>query len=185
MTTTQITGGSVRYTVPSNYSTGKDGCEATIHFTVAEGDGPNAHAMGDLARTEATRLATGADRVVIVGPSRPTEVDLDRRQTTRTSPAASPVGVAPVVVSPVAPEPLPLAVPVGLPQATITDEQLKDAAMHHQARILGAAPKDQVSQETAARKISALIAAYVQPPKTLYSISQDQRQAFLDGLAAL
>jgi hypothetical protein len=62
MTATQITGGSVKYTVPSNYNSGKDGCEATIHFTVAEGDGANAHSIADVARTEAMRLATGTDR---------------------------------------------------------------------------------------------------------------------------
>lgn len=60
MTTTQITGGSVKYTEPSNYSTGKTGCEVTIHFTVAEGaEFATWQMIGTMARQEAVRLATG------------------------------------------------------------------------------------------------------------------------------
>jgi len=70
--------------------------------------------------------------------------------------------------------------------ALITDEALKDAAMHHQARILNAVPNDdKVLRELAARKISELIAMYVKPPATLYSIGQELRQQFLDRLAVL
>jgi hypothetical protein len=77
------------------------------------------------------------------------------------------------------------AVPAVTIMPDITDADLRDAANHHSQRILNAAPKDQVSQETAARKISAEIAKYVLPPKTLYTIDQAQRRAFLDGLAAI
>ena len=80
MTATQITGGTVKYTEPSNYQSGKAGCEATIHFSVAEGaDMDQARLMGDLARTEAWRLATGsnilaAHRDAPLGAAAPTTV---------------------------------------------------------------------------------------------------------------
>ena len=171
MTATQITGGSVRYTVPSNYQSGKDGCEVTIHYTVAEGDGANCHSMGDMARTEALRLAIG--RAASVGmPANGT-------------PSPSPIGpIATTAVSPsevVVADPAVEAVTI---MPNITDADLRDAANHHSQRLLNAA-KDQVSYEVAARKISAEIAKYVLPPKTLYTIDQAQRRAFLAGLAAI
>lgn len=90
---------------------------------------------------------------------------------------------APAVASPAPPASL-STVTESAPEV-ITDEQLRDAATHHSQRIMAAAAKDPVSQEQAARKISGLIAQFVVPPKTLYTIDQAQRRQFLDGLAAL
>lgn len=257
MTTTQITGGSVRYTVPSNYSTGKDGCEATIHFTVAEFcDFDAASLVADTARNEAYRLATGvsrADAAAVIGgapavdrqqyvpapspaeaavevaapaptaemvpvplgagkapvvvPPTPAAAPAATITSAATTPAAASVGVvsepapgpfgppstptsapgptaAPAVVGPAPPASTPSPSPESVVE-TITDENLRDAATHHSARIMAAAPKDPVSQETTMRKISALIAQFVAPPRTLYTIDQAQRRQFLDGLAAL
>lgn len=57
---TQLTGGAFKYTSPSNYSTGKDGAEATVHFVVADGASvEDAVSIANLARSEAIRLVTG------------------------------------------------------------------------------------------------------------------------------
>lgn len=224
MTASQFTGGSYKHIDPSNYNSGKSGCEVTIHWCVADGASLDEQtAMGERARIEAIRLALGADKPYMVnqGPGSAASVGqtggitaaVVPPTTTVSAPAASPLPTAlptPAAQSAPTPEPAapaPLALPVlGPTVATvaaspappaspstatdaapevITDEALRDAATHHSQRIMAAAPKDPVSQEQAARKISGLIAQFVVPPKTLYTIDQAQRRQFLDGLATL
>lgn len=99
--------------------------------------------------------------------------------------AFTPAFVPPAVVSSAEPPASADALPSTSSVAEISDKDLVDAATHHSARIMNAAPKDQVSQETAARKVSGLLVQFVPPGSRLMAIPQDKRQAFLDGLAAL
>ncbi len=64
MTThSQLNGGTVKHIDPSNYSTGKSGTEATIHYSIRDGAPlDEQQKIGDLARGEAIRLALGIDR---------------------------------------------------------------------------------------------------------------------------
>ena len=109
MTSTQITGGSVKYTVPSNYSSGRDGCEVTIHFTVGEGDGGLAANMGDAARNEALRLATGTDR-----PYVPTMQDAFNGRAPMPAPMPAPEMIVPPTPAPPAAQP-----PVGVVEPSV------------------------------------------------------------------
>lgn len=184
MTASQFTGGSFKHVDPSNYQSGKSGSEVTIHWCVADGaDEGEQIAMGERARVEAIRLAMGTDR--------PYQQAVPSAQVPEpvVPPTQPPVAATLAIIqSPVATAQAgPIAAPAASLSETevITDEALRGAAGHHQQRILTAALQDPVSQETAARKISGLIAQFVLPPKTLYTIDQAQRRQFLDGLAAL
>lgn len=213
MTASQFTGGSFKHVDPSNYSTGKSGSEVTIHWSVADNAPIDEQtAMGERARVEAIRLAMGADKPYpaidyakasaamppagqVVPPTpAPTVVPLpvgavvpaavvavDPTPPPSTGPLAI---VAPAVVGSAAPASTPEPTPANAP-AEITDKMMVDSASHHQARILAAAQPDPVSQETAARKIDAAIRAFVPAGQRLFSIPQEQRQQFLDHLAAL
>lgn len=208
MTATQITGGSVKYTSPSNYNTGKDGCEVTIHFAVADGDGAGASAMGDMARTEAVRLAIGADRPYVAVPQSP---GVPAAPVTGAATPIAAVGAASMpVVEPVPPTPAPAptstssgpmsvlgttaapaadtsAPDVSTPSASpVSDAALIEAATHHASRVCNPpSPQDPVSREVNARKVGAVIAEYVRPPQKLVHIPAEKRQEFLDKLAAL
>lgn len=187
MTASQFTGGSFKHVNPSNYQSGKSGSEVTIHWCVVDGaDEAEQIAMGERARAEAIRLAMGADRPHQYAPSQfPREGMTVAEPTVPPTPPAAVTEATPVPAA-IGTSAGPIATTAAPPsEEQITDEMLRDSATHHAARIRDAAPKDPVSQETAARKISGLIAKFVSPPKTLYTIDQAQRRQFLDGLAAL
>lgn len=221
MTASQFTGGSFKHVDPSSYTTGKQGSEVTIHWSVAD-NAPieEQTAMGERARVEAIRLAMGADKpypqqapvpfvspasttaaipapVVVPAPAAgvlgassvppgslamTTPAGLSAAGSDPTSSGPLAIGAPAVIGSagPVSTEVTPESAP-----AAITDKMMVDSASHHQARILAAAPGDAVSQETAARKIDAAIRAFVPAGQRLFSIPQEQRQRFLDHLAAL
>lgn len=93
MTASQFTGGSFKHVDPSNYATGKQGSEVTIHWSVAD-NAPieEQTAMGERARVEAIRLAMGADKPYLMtgGANVPTEV-VDLVRVVPPTPTPSPV----------------------------------------------------------------------------------------------
>lgn len=197
MTASQFTGGSFKHVDPSNYSTGKSGSEVTIHWCVRDGaDGDEQTRMGELARVEAIRLAMGADRPYTQQAAAQPPVGVVGSNATVASP------VVPVASPPTNVVQMPVAQPVdagptvavsvigaattdGASTASISDEALLAAATHHSNRVMAAAPKDAVSQELAETKVSGVIQVFVKPPLKLFSIPQEQRQQFIDALAAL
>ena len=232
MTSTQITGGSVKYTVPSNYNSGRDGCEVTIHFTVGEGDGGLAANMGDAARNEALRLATGADRpyekpstftpaaVQFPTAAERKEEAIEARAggpvvpPTPAPPAAQPpvgvvepsVIVAPTVVAssppgsivtgsiPAAAEAPPTVTAsvitaetiVGAstaPASEIDDAELRKAVEDKLKELERAAHGDENLARLGPVKVGQCLADFVPPPAKVYSLSQEQRPAFLAALA--
>ena len=236
MTSTQITGGSVKYTVPSNYNSGRDGCEVTIHFSMAEGDGDRAPEMGDLARNEALRLATGTDRpyaatVASVRKAEAIEARAAGEVVVPPTPAPSvgasvlapspvqPAGVLAVSSAPAVATPAIVQSPVQTvqhgPTATIVaspseapptvtasvisaetivgasivqpseidDAQLRKAVEDKLKELERAAHGDENLTRLGPVKVGQCLADFVPPPAKVYSLSQEQRPAFLAALA--
>lgn len=203
----QITGGSVKYTVPSNYAEGRHGSEVTLNFSVAEG--ADYSGVANTAATSARSLAISMSTGQVAAPLAPAggvpSVSLPATQVAPTpvvapslipvvppvtvAPSVPAVPVGPVVTPPASPSSSPpmAVVGVGPEGATLTAMEIteNDLVAHMQKEGSRLLP---VHGEATNNKLRELIMQFVPvgtAAPTLKLIPQTSRAMFVTALQQL
>jgi len=198
MTSSQITGGTVKWIDPSNYQSGKEGVEVTIHFSVQDGaDAAEWQATGDMARSEAQRLARGKPpRPVQAAPVETAPVpDPKKRAKAPPPPVEVPVvdSTDPVIVGATEPSTSAFVAPgfvddpaaIGEPEEVVAEgppPAIAIADIDIRKSVERAVTEGKVSNKA----IIGLITEFTgSPGKSMTTIGQEQRGDFLARLKKL
>lgn len=201
MTTSQITGGTVKHTDPSNYQNGKPGWEVTIHFSVRDNaDEMEWQTMGDKARGEAKRIAEGGPPKTTEAVEQPAKLRGRPRAIPAEVPAANPTQIVQAATSdPAAVEPS-ATVSSLVDPAAITVDDTPSAPVEQSEIVITDVDMRNATNEAVAHKVTSaaitkMIVEFTNPPGTpeaeripghrMPEIEQGRRAEYLARLKAL